>query len=110
LEDQSVRFAPSGTHFLEVALARAAGRGDDTGFWLACQLRDDGLSEEEAAAIMRIYAARTPTGDHPYTEADAMRNLRSAFSGHGQSVPEEKIDGKQKKTTSPLSSSFSLSC
>jgi hypothetical protein len=71
------------TYLLWRALARVApGRPNgrnDTGLWLACQLRDNGCTESQAAAVMCSYASRVPLGPHPYTEDEALATLASAY-------------------------------
>src|SRR6185312_15587753 len=53
--------------WLSRALARAQpGTRNVTGYWLACRLRDAGVSQEAAEAILRRYAAQVAAGDHPY--------------------------------------------
>jgi putative DNA primase/helicase len=70
-----------GNNWVRKALARVtANNRNDVGFWLAQQLRDDKLTEAEAAAIMRDYVERVPDGGHPYTEAEAMASLAQAFA------------------------------
>jgi len=69
-------------YYLKGALAVAKpGNRNDTGFWLACQLRDLGLSETIAEDYMRRYAEAVPQGDEPYTEAEALASLKSAYKG-----------------------------
>jgi hypothetical protein len=54
---------------------------NETGFWLATQLRDDGLDMDAAETIMLQYAeAVSPLGDHPYEEQEALNSLGSAYS------------------------------
>jgi putative DNA primase/helicase len=60
-----------------------AGR-NDTGFDLAVQLRDNGYSEDEAAAVMLQYAAavkgtNTKGRPEPYTESEVRATLRSVY-------------------------------
>lgn len=58
----------NGQHWLDKALARASeGNRNETGLWLACQLRDSGVSASDTEAVMRQYAARCPAGTAPYT-------------------------------------------
>ena len=62
------------------ALERAKpGNRNDTGFWLACQLRDTGLSMKEAKPYMLEYALKVPQEEEPYTEREALASLRSAY-------------------------------
>lgn len=54
-----------------------------TGYWLACQLRDDGMSLAEATPVMLSYAAAVNAmngSSHPYETDEARRSLLSAFS------------------------------
>jgi hypothetical protein len=74
---------PSAEELVRLALRRAApgsahGR-NATGFWLACQLRDNAVPRGEAARAMRDYARQAPAGDHPYTEEDALESLGQAW-------------------------------
>jgi len=66
---------------LQEALSRAQpGNRNDTGLWLACQLRDNSTSQAEAEAIMRQYAAQVGnTGTEPYTESEAIASLEQAY-------------------------------
>jgi putative DNA primase/helicase len=65
------------------------GTRNETGFWLACQLRDNLLetgiiSTADAESIMRSYAQRVTTSSEPYTEAEALASLKSALSKSGR--------------------------
>jgi len=67
-------------YYLNRAITEAKpGNRNNTGFWLACQLRDLKLSEAEAEPYMIRYAQSVPEGDHPYTEDEALSSLRSAY-------------------------------
>jgi hypothetical protein len=60
-----------------------AGR-NDTGLDLACQLRDNGYTEQEAAVVMAQYAAsvrntNTKGNPEPYGEKEWRATLRSAY-------------------------------
>lgn len=67
-----------GAYWLEKALGRAEpGNRNDTGLWLACQLRDSGLSSREAESYMLQYA-RSVKGDG-YTAAEALASLQQAY-------------------------------
>src|SRR5262249_27065306 len=62
------------------ALAQAHYRTRNaTGFWLACQLRDNRYDRHEAESAMRAYAASVGQEGHPYTEGEALASLRSAY-------------------------------
>lgn len=78
---QKIDYNVTGDYWLDLALQRAfEGTRDDVGFWLACQLRDDGLSYGEAENVLRAYASRVPHGNEPYTEREALAKVRSAWS------------------------------
>lgn len=66
---------------LSRAIHRAAeGERNRTGFWLACQLRDSGLTQDEAAGyVLRYQQAVEECGREPYTEREALSSLRQAF-------------------------------
>lgn len=69
-----------GAYWLQYYLARCSpGNRNEHGFYLACQLRDSGLSEGEAAGLMASYAARVP--GEGYTEREALASLQSAYHG-----------------------------
>ncbi len=54
---------------------------NDTGFWLACQLRDERYSEAAALNTLGTYAQLVRhAGDPPYTEQEAYDSWRSALS------------------------------
>lgn len=66
--------------WLRLALERALpGTRNVTGYWLACRLRDAGVGQEAAEAILLRYAAQVPMGDHPYQAREALASLRSAY-------------------------------
>ncbi len=68
-------------HWLGKALAKAnLGNRNDTGHWLACQLRDAGVSNSEAEATMVAYASRCPQGSEPYTDREAIATWKSTLS------------------------------
>jgi AAA domain len=56
------------------------GGRNNTGLWLACQLRDNKFSQQEAETAMRQYAAAVGNGgDQSYTESEAIRTVRSCY-------------------------------
>lgn len=67
---------------LSQALERAQdGSRNETGLWLACQLRDNDLSEAEARSYVQRYSdAVRDRGGHAYTHQEALASLRSAYS------------------------------
>ncbi|MFC1964495.1 hypothetical protein ACFLWG_00605 [Chloroflexota bacterium] len=69
-------------NLLDKALNKAAqGNRNETGLWLACQLRDSGSTEVEAEVVMLDYASRVHgNGTEPYTRAEAIATLKSTFS------------------------------
>jgi hypothetical protein len=69
------------SHWLGKALAKAGvGSRNETGFWLAQQLRDARIPEHEAERVLCDYADRCPRGDSPYTHREAMNSVRSAYA------------------------------
>lgn len=58
----------------------SGGGRNDTCFWLACQLRDWGFSEDAAWRHIKAYAKRVPAGTHPFTLPEAQRAWENAFS------------------------------
>ena len=78
--------APATSSLKMTLLRRAIEKGEpgnrnNSGYWLACQLRDNRVSEEEALEIMQQHVDNTeyPGGSYNYTEA--LRTLKSAYSG-----------------------------
>lgn len=68
---------------LEEALdkVRAGTPRNECGFWLACQLRDEGQEFEKACAVVQQYSeAVRPLGSHEYGAQEAYNSLVSAFS------------------------------
>lgn len=77
---------PDADRLVRMALDRMPGGRDNACFWLACQLRDNGYTQGEAEAIAQGFARLCPTTDtkghsDPFTEQDAIRRVRSAYSG-----------------------------
>jgi Bifunctional DNA primase/polymerase, N-terminal len=77
----------SGTGIPSAALVRRAvnrslARGrNNAGFDLACHLRDNGYGMDEAGSAMLEYArAVAGSGNHGYTQTEALRSLEQAFS------------------------------
>lgn len=69
----------AGEYWLTKALSKAQpGNRNETGFWLALQLRDSGLTQSQATQYMRSYASRVPGQD--YAEWEALTSLREAYS------------------------------
>ncbi len=74
--------------WLRLALERARpGTRNVTGYWLACRLRDAGVSQEAAEAVLLRYAAQVPAGDHPYPAREALASLRSAYQSPVPACP-----------------------
>lgn len=58
---------------------------NNAGFWLACQLRDNGYSSGEAEVVMRDYRSQVPYSNtkgkpEAYTEPEMKASLREAYS------------------------------
>jgi len=67
---------------LGLATQRASnGSRNHSGFWLAAQLRDNGLPPEQARRVLFDYQQAVANwGDHPYTLQEAWLSLRSAYA------------------------------
>jgi putative DNA primase/helicase len=78
-KDRSTGRVPAAT-ILTCALARAKGTRNYSGLWLACQLRDNEYSKDEARPILEDYQRQVAQdGDHEYTADEMKRSLDSAF-------------------------------
>lgn len=86
------------------ALERSHHGRNEAGFWLACQLRDIGMSRRVAADVMRVYydlaPSTDPTGvETPYWWGEALASLESAYSFNTASrqdgLPEVVVNGRQ---------------
>lgn len=69
---------------LREAVAQSAGGRNETGFQLACQLRDNTLTRAEAEAVMLRYQRSVPDTNskgrpEPYTVQEAMASLDQAY-------------------------------
>ena len=65
-------------------MAPSSGR-NNAGIWLACQLRDNGYSIDDAEVPMRDYRSRVPSTNaqgqrEPYSVVEMMSSLRQAYS------------------------------
>ena len=71
-----------GEYFVSKALKKALiGNRNITGFELACQLRDEGLSKPEAGLFMKEYANNVPHwANSEYTLREAFASLDQAYS------------------------------
>lgn len=79
---------PSGEKWLSDAIRRAReGNRNETGFWLARMLRNDGLSQQEALRIVLAYANRVPQERSPYTSQEALASVKSAYQRPAQERP-----------------------
>lgn len=63
------------------ALARATGGRNDAGFWLACQLRDNRYSENEADAVLSEFVRLVPQSGAAgsYSAQEAAASVRQAY-------------------------------
>ncbi len=79
---QGLGFASSsGEKWLAEAVAGAIhGNRNAMGFWLACQLRDDGLTQEHATTLLLVYANRVPQEHSTYSSQEALASVKSAYS------------------------------
>lgn len=69
-------------HLLGEALVRLSlHTRNDTGFWLACQMRDERYTRGAIWKTMRKFAEEVADlGDHPYTLQEAYDSMQSALS------------------------------
>lgn len=66
---------------LAEAIEKAKDGRNNAGFWLACQLRDLGLSKSEASTyIIEHFFDALPRGSHEYTKKELQESLNSAYS------------------------------
>lgn len=79
-------------------LAHSGGRRNESGFWLACQLRDNNFSEADALDVLRQYAGQVPETNskgerEEYTQEEARHSLGQAYRREAReawSPPREK--------------------
>jgi hypothetical protein len=111
--DARQRTAPGGRRRPDVesqigkalAMAPCDGR-NNSGFWLACQLRDNGYSIGEAEAALRDYRSRVPSVDTKgkrtaYTVAEMKASVNEAYSKPARQ-PWERRKSNQASETKPL--------
>ncbi|ABW35131.1 Bifunctional DNA primase/polymerase (plasmid) [Deinococcus geothermalis DSM 11300] len=65
-------------------LAHTGGRRNESGFWLACQLRDNGFREGDAEEVLRRYVSQVPATNskgerEDYTFEEARHSLGQAY-------------------------------
>src|SRR5260370_5613398 len=78
----------AGEKWLREAVEKAReGNRNQVGVHLACQLRDDGLSQTEAETIMLSYVDQIGPGKTSYTAKDARASLRSCYSNPPNKQP-----------------------
>jgi archaellum biogenesis ATPase FlaH len=75
------------------ALERAgAGNRNETGLWLACQLRDAEVSETAARTALLAYAGRVRgLGEQAYTDDEAVASLAQAFNAPARGPAEAQV-------------------
>ncbi len=91
-------------------IASRNGR-NNAGFWLACQLRDNGYAFVDAEAGMRDYQSRVfPTNTkgqrEPYEESEMMASLRQAYSQTARDPWERPSPRSQVGSASPETASY----
>jgi len=80
---------------LDKAWEKVSSQGrNNSGFWLACQLRDQGYPFKDAARLIRQYAAGVTEVNQkgqiePYTAAEALASLQQAYSRQPRSTPDQ---------------------
>ncbi len=74
------------SRLVDIAIRRARGDGrNNAGFWLACQLRDQGLAPDLAATAMTSYCGQLPDSNakgenDPYQLDEALASLDQAYA------------------------------
>ena len=69
-----------GEFWLTRAVERATQEGrNNTGYWLACRLRDGQLSQYQAGSVLERYAMSVSNRAHPYLRSEARASLMSAY-------------------------------
>lgn len=97
-----------------VAMAGEMGR-NNAGFWLACQLRDNGYDADEAGAILSDYAAAVPPMPdrdgvlHDYTEAEASHSVAEAYKRPPRAPWMPTDEGAAKRAARPQAAPRTLS-
>lgn len=71
---------------LDLALTRVPTEGrNNVGFWLACQLRDNGFTQDDADAIVAEYVTRVPSTNakgamEAYSMEEALSSVQQAYA------------------------------
>jgi hypothetical protein len=95
VSDDAVALKKGANSLLEEAAARISSDGrNNSGFWLACQLRDRRYAFDAAARVMRDYTASVPEVNskgqvEPYTESDALASLEQAYNREPRATPDQ---------------------
>ena len=67
-------------YWVQRAVSKAVeGTRNETGMWLAVQLRDAQVSQSEAESAIHSYIAQVTTAASPFTERDIMPTLRNVY-------------------------------
>jgi hypothetical protein len=93
------------------ALEMAPNGRNDAGFWLACQLRDNGYGIGEAESAIRNYQSSVPSTNakgqrEPYAVAEAMGSLREAYSRPAREPWKRRNVDRCQGTAPPLSGKY----
>jgi hypothetical protein len=92
---------------ISMALEMAPTNGrNNTGFWLACQLRDNGYALDDAASAMRKYRSRGPSinlkgARERYTEREMTASLREAYSRHSRKPWDQRPHNRNAPRVTP---------
>jgi hypothetical protein len=70
-----------------------------TGFWLACQLRDNKYTRGESQPVVLEFARSVSQDGHDYTESEALASLTSAFNGKAREPWSDRAEGKSAGTS-----------
>jgi hypothetical protein len=103
---QTARLQVLPQRLIDMALKRTGDGRNNAGHWLACQLRDNAVSESEAETVLREFARACPsstaTDTNPYTEAEALQTLRNVFRTAPREAWKATRTTSDTKSTGPL--------
>jgi len=87
------KIAKAREFLLGAAMRAKPGSRNDTGFWLACQLRDLGLDAGKASEYIMEYAKALANSEgESYTEKEAMNSLEQAYRREPREAPRSQTN------------------
>jgi len=93
---------PSAEQLIRMAIERVGGGRNNAGTWLACQLRDNGYSTEDARAAMRQFRGCAPATNskgerEEYTDSEIDATIKSIFGTPKRDAWGSRTAGNQAK-------------